>query len=162
MEFDAISGSLVLVGGDTVQTFTGDAWLWTPTPAAALATGPGCSGLGAPPSLATLGAPLVGQRRFTLDINGASASVPGCLAIAAGPGSSSMGPACTLWLDPSTLVAGWPLTTTAFGFSSLTLRLPPLTSLLGARLFAQSATIEAGATSNGIALSNAMQLTLGN
>ncbi len=119
------------------------------------ASTPGCAG---PLALAVTSIPQVGNAGFAVTCTNAPPSSFGLFGVSgAALPSPLLVSGVGLWLSPATLLA-FPVASTPIGAAPFPLPIPPLPSLAGATLYAQSGWIDACAP-GGISASNALSIT---
>ncbi|MEM7199454.1 MAG: kelch repeat-containing protein [Planctomycetota bacterium] len=127
--------------------------------AAAENSGAGCAGGAATPATLTwFGLPELGNGSFAVDVVGAAPTVPMAFTWSAGRGSVPFA-GCTLWLDPTQLLAV-PAQTNGGGFASFPAPMPETAGLSGALFYAQAVLLDTAAPS-GLALSNGLRFSVG-
>ncbi len=134
-----------------------ETWLYGASPLASQqAVGTGCGAV----QLAAMGQPVLGSPRFALDLDTGKPTAPAVLLLSTGPANIPLGGACTLLVDMTGSSAALGVVTNGRGWASLTLPVPSAPVLGGSSLWSQAGILDAS-QSAGVALSSALQLTLG-
>jgi hypothetical protein len=127
-----------------------------PGAAGTLDVGPGC-GPGAQPPLLVFGTPRLGQT-VTVDITGATPLAPGGIVASLVPSAPvAVGPGCSAYLDPGSVIVAGGFITNSFGDATALLQIPGIVGLAGSVIRAQALALP----SSGLELTNGIELTLG-
>ncbi len=147
---DPAAGDLAVVGGVTSgsPTFRADDGLLADL-------GGGCGSGGR----ADASCAITGNATFALRVRGASALAPTTLLLGLGRLDAPCG-SCVIVPDPATGVVIAVGSTNGFGNAELTVPLPAVASLVGARLLEQWVTASGGACLSALDLSNALQVEI--
>ncbi|MEM7201647.1 MAG: kelch repeat-containing protein [Planctomycetota bacterium] len=156
--YDSSRERLVLHGGAGLW----DTWvLGTSVPAAATVFGAGCGGAANVPILTALGVPRLTNRRFAVDLGGAPAAAPAALVFSLARQSTPLAGPCVARVDPAGLLTVLTAVTGAGGAVSTLMPVPRNPVVLGTTLFGQGAVLDGSSPWLGIALTNGLELTLG-
>ena len=155
IEYHAKLQRLMLFAGDLYREET---WFLGSSSPQTASYGAGCAGSAGVPELSAFGKPHVGELSFALDVTSARPSSAAVLLVAATPANLSLG-GCALLVPAGAVPVVQ--TTTNSGFASVRLPIPEVHALVGVSLFAQAAIVDPAGWFSAAALTNGIQIDLG-
>ncbi len=142
------AGSATWVLGETVS-------------ASAKRYGAGCYGSIGLPTLTSLGRPSLGNAAFALELVAARPRAPVSMLLSPTSTAIPLGASCTLLVTTGELAVGLPLLASASGVGRTPLPIPFLQTLVGVRFHAQAVIVDPVGPWYGMALSQGVQLIVG-